>query len=356
MAFVHNDYLHWYIPKLRRGDHPINLHSSGMPALSPADIEMADGPPFELVPRFEAQLAHWLNVPEDEVCFVPGATGGTLLALLSLVAPGKKIVMESPIYEPMRRQALRLAPVHRFERSIADNWQLPLDRMGDLISDKTGLVMITEPSNPSGTFGRRHDILDLADLAARYGATLLINEVYRGFTRAPSFHGERENIVVVSSFSKIVGAYGFRLGWLQASPTLIRQLRTGHMNMGMPTQPAAAYGIGLLATVDALVERAVRCVAAGVDTVDTWVRATDEIYWSKPMGQGFGCVALPPSQSDDIGFVDYLHQKHGVLAVPGSHFSAPGTMRISWLQAGTHLAEGLDRIGEALRSGTLKNN
>ena len=75
MAFQSNDYLNWYMPRLRRGDGAINLHSSGVEALDFQLVEPAKGDLWEIVGRFEADLAAWLGIPSQEVCFAPGATG-----------------------------------------------------------------------------------------------------------------------------------------------------------------------------------------------------------------------------------------------------------------------------------------
>ena len=111
MGFDSNDYLNWYVPRIRSDENPINLHSSGVEPLDLSGYEMAQGDPWTFVARFEKGLADWLGINEDEVCFTPGATGGTLLALLTLANPGDGLLVESPVYEPMRRQAVRLNSV-----------------------------------------------------------------------------------------------------------------------------------------------------------------------------------------------------------------------------------------------------
>ena len=63
----------------------------------------------------------------------------------------------------MLRQAERLNPVRRFARRRAQGWKLPLDEIAEMMTDATAVVMITEPSNPSGTFSDRTAILTLAE-------------------------------------------------------------------------------------------------------------------------------------------------------------------------------------------------
>lgn len=348
MSFDKNEYLQWYIPRMRSGENPINLHASGVAWLDAGGIEPAAGEHWTMVPRFEEGLAAWLGVKSDEVCFTPGATGGTLLALLAFAQRGSELIVESPIYEPMLRQAERLNPIRRFMRRKEQGWEIPLDEIAEMMTGTTSVVMITEPSNPSGTFCDRSAILALAQMAERCGAILLINEVYRCFGDRPSFHGEAENIVVVSSFSKLFGTYGLRLGWLSGTAALMQRARSAHMNMSMATHPAAAYGISVLGKAEALRGRALRLSASGVDAVEKWVKSTPGIDWTKPMGPGFACVSLPDALHDDIGFVERLLNDFGVLAIPGTYFEVPGIVRLSWLQSGDRLDEGLSLIAKAL--------
>jgi aspartate/methionine/tyrosine aminotransferase len=350
MGFDVNNYLSWYIPRVYANDGAINLHASGMPALATRDLEIPDGAPFALIDSFEEKLAEWLGLSKKEVIFTHGATGGTLLVLLGLVPPGRELVVEAPVYEPLARQAERIHPVRRFSRKMDDRWQISLSEVEGLLSEKTGLVMITEPSNPSGTFVRREEILTLADLAARRGALLLINEVYRGFSNAASFHGERDNIVVVSSMTKLLGTYGLRLGWVSAPATVINRLRHGHRNMGMPAGPAAAAGIGVLKKADRIRAEALALSESGRETVEKWAAANPEIKWTRPDGPPFACIQLPGNAADDVHFAETLQAEHGVLVVPGAFFEAPGTIRIGWLQSGSRLEQGLERLGAALKA------
>lgn len=347
MSFDQNRYLSWYMPRVRANDGAINLHASGVQALTAAELSAGPGPgdSWTAAARFEAGLAAWLGIDERQVVFTPGGTGGTLLALLTLTQPGTHVVVELPIYEPMLRQAERLCQVDRLIRRPETGWRLPLVDAEKLIGPETRLVMITEPHNPSGRFAPSQDVLELADMARRQGAVLLINEVYRGYSDRPSYHGVADNIVVVSSLSKLMGAYAARLGWLSGPEPIVDRLRLGHVNMGMASAPGAEAGLAVLARADELRARAVEVSRDALPLVDEWVERTPGLFWHPPQGPGFGCVSLPEG-SDDVALAERLHAERGVLVVPGSLFEAPGTLRVSWLQAGERLEEGLELLAD----------
>jgi aspartate/methionine/tyrosine aminotransferase len=347
MRFDRNDYLSWYMPRIVRGDGAVNLHSSGVAAIDPDMLEPPGGDPWSHPPLFEAALAHWLGLEPGEVVFAPGATGATLLALLTLAERESELLVEDPIYEPMLRQAERLCSVRRLVRK-GPAFEIPVDAASELVTDRTAVVMITEPHNPSGRFAPRHQVLELAEIARARGALLLVNEVYRCYSDRPSYHGAAEGVVVVSSLSKLMGAYWARLGWLSAPVELAGRLRAAHMNMGMGTKPAAALGLAVLETAEERRREAMDVSERGLPVVDRWVRETEGLSWLPPEGPGFGVIRLPEGV-DDVALAEHLHDDLDVLVVPGRMFGLPGTLRLSWLQSGDRLEEGLRVLGDALR-------
>jgi len=352
--FHENKYLNWYIPHIRWGKELVNLHASGMPSLAPEGLQKpVPGDPWTLPQRLEASLARWLGLKAEEVVFTPGATGGTLLALLTLGGPDSRILVEQPIYEPMLRQAQRLGPVQRLKRTYETGWQLPLDEISMMMRGKTSVIVITEPHNPSGICAPREQVMELAGMADRLGAVLLVNEVYRGFSQTPSYSGAAPNLVVVSSLSKFFGTYWARLGWLSGSEEMALKLRSGHRNMGHPSAPGAALGLNVMKEANEYAFRALEKAGKPLAIVDKWVRETPNIDWHLPQGPGFGTVRLPEGV-DDMTLAGRLYNKRGVLLVPGTLFEIPGTVRISWLAAGDRLDEGLKAVAAEIEE--LRNN
>ncbi|MDY0001914.1 MAG: pyridoxal phosphate-dependent aminotransferase [Polyangia bacterium] len=351
MDFSTARYLDWYLPRMRGGEGVINLHASGVPALDlGAALARGDAPlgdPWAWNRAFEAALSRWLDLPAEELVYTPGATGGNLLALLALGAPGKGFLVEQPVYEPMLRQAERLGPVRRLQRRPEAGWALDPGEAERAMGSDTGVVLVTEPHNPSGVFTPRERVAELSRVAESRGAILLVNEVYRGFSERPSLHGLAPNLLVVSSLSKLFGAYSARLGWISGPAALVDRCRRAHLTFGPQSGAGAAAGLSILERAEELRAEARRRSSA-VSLVDDWVASTPGVSWVRPQGPGYGCLALPPG-TEDIPFAERLHERHGVLTVPGSLWEQPGSLRISWLQSSEEdLGTGLGRLAAAL--------
>ncbi len=347
MSFDDNAYLKWYVPKLSPFSDAINLHSSGMPPVRAGEVKPPAATGFEMLGLVEERLAKNAGIPKEELVFTAGATGGTLLALLALGGERRRFVVETPIYEPMMQQARRLGEVAPLPRTFENRWQIDLERAEATIDDDTSVVLITEPSNPSGVFSSRESVAALAEICRRRGAVLLINEVYLGYSKRKSLHRLADNVVIVNSYSKLLGAYANRVGWVSGPADLMGRLRWAGLNMGTNSVPGAAVGIGFARQAARRTEEARRKAAGGLGTVERWVAGCPAIDWIPPEGPGFGAVRLPPGV-DDLELVNRLYEERSVLAVPGTLFFAPGILRISWLGAGERLQEGLDIIAETL--------
>ena len=176
-------------------------------------------------------------------------------------------------------------------------------------------------------------------MAATLGARVLVNEVYRGFGDSRSYHGEAENLVVVSSLSKLFGAYWARVGRLSASEPIARLLRVARLNVSAPSGPNAAVGLLLLEQASQRGQWARERMQDGLLKVDQMVRETG-LSWHPPDSAGFGCIRLP-EDADDEAFAEGLLREGNALVVPGSMFRLPGTVRLSWVHAGPRLSEGL---------------
>jgi aspartate/methionine/tyrosine aminotransferase len=297
----------------------------------------------------------------DHVQVTNGGSEANCVVLMHLIEPGDEIVVMTPIYmqAPGLARALgatvRPWPLRIVGGGDTARWRPDVDALRSLVTAKTRAILICNPNNPTGA---RFDaaILDgIAAVAARAGAWIVSDEIYRGAEReadeTPTMWGRAERVIVTSGLSKAYGLPGLRIGWVVADPDTIDALWGIHdyttIAPGAINDRLGAVALSpdrrarLLARTRAIIRAnypIVREWAArlGLEHVPPEAGA---IAWLR-YGGGMNSTAL----------VTRLRETHGVLMVPGDHFDMDGYLRVGFGSDPSHLANALNRAGEFLES------
>lgn len=231
-------YLDWYVhtPKLKH-----DFRSSGISHFI-HDLEMNQ---LDLSINYEhgnpettVQLASRYNVsPENVFVSSEGASGQNahIIRYLAQKTPGKsEAIVEYPTYEPLLRQAQEhFKHVKRLLRTERDEYRLDADKLAKLVSEKTGLLVLTNPHAPSGAISGRKELDEVMNIARRYGLPVLCDEIYAEFDRktVPTIYSVDPNLgIVTTSFTKAYGLGGLKLGVALARKELVDELYTDVLN------------------------------------------------------------------------------------------------------------------------------
>ena len=184
------------------------------------------------------QLARHRGVycdPETEITVVPGATEAIYCAITACVGPGDEVILLDPCYDSYA-PAVTLAggiPVHvpLEAPAFAPDWE----RIEQSINNRTRLLVINSPHNPTGAVMSQEDMLQLQSLVTRHGLFAVSDEVYeylvydgRQHHSALQFAGLRERCFAVFSFGKTFGVTGWKTGYCVAPAALTAELRKVH--------------------------------------------------------------------------------------------------------------------------------
>jgi len=183
-------------------------------------------------PETAKLLAQRYNVkPENIFVSGSGASGqNARIAKFLAEVNGKKTeaIVEYPTYEPLLRQVQEHFPqVKRLERKENEEYKLDADVLRKMVSDKTGLLMITNPHAPSGTISDKSELEEIMTVAQEYGFYMICDEIYAEFERKTvqsAFHINSELSIVTTSFSKAYGLGGLKIGIALAEKSLVDKL------------------------------------------------------------------------------------------------------------------------------------
>lgn len=270
-----------------------------------------------------------LAFSEDEVIVTSGATEALAAAIFAFVRPGDEAIVFQPFYDAYLPLVERAGGIVRTVSLAPPRWTLPVDALEAAIGQKTRLVILNTPNNPTGTVVERATLEAIGALCERHQLILLCDEVWEAMIFGGAKHVSplavpslRERAIKVGSAGKIFSLTGWKVGWAVASPPLTEAIARQHQFLTFttptPLQWAVADGLALpsawhaahLARYEAARGRLVR----GLEAAGYAVLPAD--------GTWFVTVDLAASglPADDEAVAERLIREAGVAAIPVSAF------------------------------------
>ena len=194
--------------------------------------------------------------PDTEVLVTTGATEAIAAALLALVDPGDEVIAMEPYYDSYAA-CIAMAGGTRVPITLrAPDFRLDVDGLRAAVTPKTKLMLINTPHNPTGTVLTRDELTAVAELAIEHDLLVVTDEVYEHLTYDDAMHiplaslpGMRERTVTISSSGKTFSLTGWKIGWVCATPELVRTVMMAKQFLtyvsGAPFQPAIATALAL---------------------------------------------------------------------------------------------------------------
>jgi len=193
--------------------------------------------------------------PDREVLVTAGATEALAATILALTERGDEVVTLEPFYDSYGAVVGLAGAIHVTVPLLAPAFQPDHDDLRAAITDRTRLILINNPHNPTGTVLSRETLQLIVELAARHDALIVTDEVYEHLVfDAPhvpvaTLPGARERTVTISSAGKTFNTTGWKIGWITAPPAIIASILAVKQFLtfvnGAPFQPAIAVGLGL---------------------------------------------------------------------------------------------------------------
>jgi N-succinyldiaminopimelate aminotransferase len=269
--------------------------------------------------------------PDREVLVTVGATEAIAATILGLCDPGDEVVVFEPYYDSYaatieltgaRRVAIPLRP------DATGRFGFDPDELRAAVTDRTRLLLINSPHNPTGSVFDLAELRCIADLCVERDLLVVADEVYEHLTYDGTTHipiatlpGMRERCVAISSAGKTFSVTGWKIGWVCAPEPLLRQVNTVKQFLTYTHNPAmqhaVAYALGhempWVASLRSSLAVARDSLASGLERVGMTV--------TRPQGTYFIQADIRPlGTSDGNAFARRLPHEAGVVGVPTSVF------------------------------------
>ncbi|MCG3135564.1 MAG: Histidinol-phosphate aminotransferase [Planctomycetes bacterium] len=357
------DYLHFAKTDMAGAKHVLCLSGvDTVPPTSflPADVLAASHDATDLAaPRrkWQEAMSARYGVPAGECWPALGSSGAThmaLMALLSFDTDASPVAAEEPQYRIFDTTSTLLGrdviPVPR----LADHgYAVDLDAADQAFRRGASVLCVTNLHNPTGAALRGSDLAALDGMAARHGAWVLVDDIFRDFLPGPVATSRRpgSRIVATGSFTKCYGVGPVRAGWIIAPPEVIRRVESiEETACGVPSAQWMTVLAEVPSRVQPLLDRSRSTAAARLPVVERWIEETRGVSWMRPAAGITGLLRIEGLR-DSIRFARELRAELGVQVVPGAYFGAEGAVRISFGTPEADLRAALDTL--ALGIGAL---
>jgi len=296
---------------------------------------------------------------KDEVLVTVGGSEGIDMAIRSVVQPGDEVLVVEPsfvCYKPIVEVSGGIA---KTIVTVEENeFRLMPDELEAAITDKTKMLILPYPNNPTGGIMSRDDLLAIKDIIIKHDILVLSDEIYseltyteEGHTSIASLEGMQERTIIINGFSKTYSMTGWRLGYALGPAPIIKQMTKLHQFAIMSAPTNSQY-----AAIDALrngdydiqkmrkeYDMRRRFIVQGFRDIGL------DCFEPRGAFYAFPCIKSTGLSSDE--FAERLIKAKRVAVVPGTAFGdcGEGFIRVSYCYSIDNIKEAIRRIGEFVK-------
>lgn len=319
----------------------------------------------EISNYFERKI-HTHYDPKNEIIVTVGGSEAIDLCIRCMVEPGDEVLIVEPsfvCYRPIVSLSGGIPVV--IETDEKNDFKLTADALRAKITDKTKLLILPYPNNPTGAIMKREDLEEIAQVIKETNIVIVSDEIYSELTydgthcSIAEIEGMRERTVVINGFSKSFAMTGWRLGFLGGPREIVSQMLKLHQYAIMSSPTVSQYAaITALKCCDEDTQKMKneynirrRYVVDSLNKLG--------LHCFVPQGAFYVFPSIKTTGMSSSDFCEKLVYTKKVAVVPGDAFGecGDGFIRISYAYSLNHLREAIKRIGEFLedlRNGNIQ--
>lgn len=342
---------------------PWSIREAGIYSLEKGHTHYSSNPGFiELRRQIAKYVTRKYDVTYDaarEIVVTVGASEGIDIALRALAGPGDEVIIPEPSFVAYKgcTSFTGATPVI-IELKAEDEFKLKTEQLEKALTDKTKVVILPFPNNPTGAIMTREEMKQLVDVLKDRDVIIISDEIYAELTYSgkhvsfASFPEIKEKTILINGFSKAFAMTGWRIGYACGHPVLIEAMNKIHQYAIMCSPTTAQYAASeALNNGDAEVEAMVREYNRRRRVmVDGFRKAGLDCF--EPLGAFyvFPCIRSTGMNSDE--FCEGLLKEEKVLTVPGSAFGScgEGFIRATYANSYENIVEAMKRIGRFVQN------
>lgn len=280
----------------------------------------------------------------EEVMITSGVAGGIFLALSATIDPGDEVILPDP-YFVLYKQLLEYLGATVVLLNTYPTFDINPQELEDLITEKTKLIIINSPSNPTGKVYSQKSLCEIAEVAQKHNLLVLSDEIYESFDYEKTFFSigsVYKKTITLGGFSKSHSITGWRIGYMHAPKELIEAANKlqQYSFVCAPSFAQKALESELQTDVSSFIEYYKK-------NRDYLYQELKDLYkLSLPEGAFYAFIEIPKNKKED--FVKNL-LKNKLLIVPGKVFSQRDThFRVSFAVPFEELKKGVEILKESL--------
>lgn len=297
--------------------------------------------------------------PGTEIVVTCGGTEAMMCAMMTICNPGDKVMVFSPFYENYGADAILSGAEPIYIPLVPPEYDFDIRLIEDGFKQGAKAIIVCNPSNPCGKVFTREELISIGNLAIKYDAFVVTDEVYEHMVYAPNEHvcmaslpGMYEHTITCNSLSKTYSITGWRLGYLIGTAEVIEAAKKVHdfltVGAAAPLQEAAVTGLNFPESYyEELLEKYTqkrKYFLEGLDRIGLKHNIPQGTYFVLIDIQDF--LNLPQFAGyTDLEFCEWMIKEIGVAAVPGSSFFRENINHLIRL----HFARQEATLEEALR-------
>lgn len=296
--------------------------------------------------------------PQGEILVTVGGSEAIDLAIRALVSSGDEVIIPQPsyvCYEPITALAGGVPVI--IETKAENNFKLTADELKAKITDKTKVLILPYPCNPTGAIMEKDDLEQIAEVLRGTDIMVISDEIYSELTFSDSRHvsiasleGMRERTVVINGFSKAFSMTGWRLGYACGPKEILGQITKIHQFAIMCAPTVSQYAaVAAMTQCDEVVETMLeeydvrrRLIVDGFNKLG--------LTCHEPKGAFYAFPSIKSTGLTSEEFCEKLLYSKQVALVPGTAFgsSGEGFIRASYCYSTEHIKTALNKIAEFL--------